>query len=342
MPARDADDQRAARQIESNIRAQAVRDGSTEELAWFMALPKRTRRSHVLLAPIYTDFCRLRDAARAEQDRLVALRAQPRNLSALRVAGTRPWNGIGRRKRRCRVFDAIGRAYTARQPASAAPIVPTPLVVTPPPARPPTPPGLRMAVYNDYDLLCQASRYHFHLFNTRSQACVSPVVAPVQRPLPPVPVMQLEPVLGDVPSRPPTPQGLCEALQSDSLLVALAGQWDAYGLNTPSSPSPTPTPPVIPPFSTVLGLGELTVFGQDVSPLYAYVVAVGQQALSPLHQFSMREAALEIAGVETDRPGLLGEFASFFFPSGLEASGDMLERFEVLLYFCRGWYELAA
>ncbi|KAF8600367.1 hypothetical protein BDV93DRAFT_510964 [Ceratobasidium sp. AG-I] len=223
--------------------------------------------------------------------------------------------------------ESAGASTTAL--VSLAPVAAVPLVPSTAPACPQTPPGLCVAVYNDFKLLCLASRYHYHPLNTRCLAGTSPAMIPLPPPLPSVPVMQLEPVLGDVPSRPPTPEGLREALQSNSLLAALSGHWDAYGLNSPSSPTPPPTPPVIPSFPTSLAPGELVVFGQDVSPLYAYVVAVGQQALSPSQEFSMREAALGIVSVEADRPGLLGEFAAFFFPSGLENFGDMMERFEL-------------
>ncbi|KAG8704648.1 hypothetical protein FRC09_003410 [Ceratobasidium sp. 395] len=74
---------------------------------------------------------------------------QMRDLSCLR-GDAKPWMGIGRRKKRCRAFHAIGQAYLLRRKLD-------PLTVAAPvftleqepevPSRPDTPPDLREAVW---------------------------------------------------------------------------------------------------------------------------------------------------------------------------------------------------
>ncbi|QRV96461.1 hypothetical protein RhiJN_24479 [Ceratobasidium sp. AG-Ba] len=137
MPASDPADQQAARAFESSLRQAVDRfERPPIELEWFLALPKRIRRSaqlievaqgesRVLLEHIRSDWTRARQTEKEGQERLERARAQPRDLSCLRAPDPTAWHGLGRRKKRCRTFDAIGRAYTNRQQRpDAAPTIP--------------------------------------------------------------------------------------------------------------------------------------------------------------------------------------------------------------------------
>ncbi|QRW06941.1 hypothetical protein RhiLY_05940 [Ceratobasidium sp. AG-Ba] len=175
MPAADPADQEAARTLESALRAAVQRrERSPVELRWFMALPKRIRRSRrlldaavaeslVLLEYVRADWDRAELAEQERQQRLTRAKAMPRDIECLRAPDPKAWNGLGRRKNRCRTFDAIGRAYTARQrtsptlpslPSSEQPPVVAclsvdasspslPLLAPDAPTRPPTPEGLQ-------------------------------------------------------------------------------------------------------------------------------------------------------------------------------------------------------
>jgi hypothetical protein len=129
MPAADPEDQQAARAIEASLR-EAVKqlERPPIELDWFMALPKRVRRSGKLLEAAQVEarvllehgrhtWAKERKAEVAREARLAELRAQPRDLGCLRSPGSPggAWQGIGRRKKRCRAFNAVGRAFNARK-----------------------------------------------------------------------------------------------------------------------------------------------------------------------------------------------------------------------------------
>ncbi|QRW13137.1 hypothetical protein RhiLY_12136 [Ceratobasidium sp. AG-Ba] len=142
MPAADPSDQHAARIIESSLRdAVHRRERPPVELEWFAALPKRVRRSgqlieaalveaKVLLDHIRADWIRVQRIEKECEERLVKARSQPRNIDCLRAPDPAAWNGLGRRKKRCRTFEAVGRAYQTRQqctvPVQTAP-APTPV-----------------------------------------------------------------------------------------------------------------------------------------------------------------------------------------------------------------------
>ncbi|KAG8723844.1 hypothetical protein FRC09_001546 [Ceratobasidium sp. 395] len=51
----------------------------------------------------------------ADDERLAHAKTKPRDLDCLRAPDPAAWNGLGRRKKRCRNFEAIGRAYQTRQ-----------------------------------------------------------------------------------------------------------------------------------------------------------------------------------------------------------------------------------
>ncbi|EUC54668.1 hypothetical protein RSOL_064780, partial [Rhizoctonia solani AG-3 Rhs1AP] len=182
MPAADPDDQQAARSIEQSLREAVERlERPLVELEWLIALPKRIRRSgrllktaqteaQVLLDHVRDNWVKIRKAEAAREARLAELRAKPRDLECLRSPDGAAWQGVGRRKRRCRKFDAIGRAFTARQAVTATPSVPQPspdkiydvhaFKPTQPrlPKRPDTPEGLREAGWEDPQLRKAANR----------------------------------------------------------------------------------------------------------------------------------------------------------------------------------------
>ncbi|KAF8602521.1 hypothetical protein BDV93DRAFT_509274 [Ceratobasidium sp. AG-I] len=136
MPACDPNDQAAAREFEQMLRYYVSSGRSPQsKLDWFLALPKRVQRSQALIGEMLGPYeeeqereqeaCKHRLAMALERAvRLQALRSQPRDLAALHVEGARPWTGLGRHKTQCRVFELMGRAYTARQRHSPLPTLP--------------------------------------------------------------------------------------------------------------------------------------------------------------------------------------------------------------------------
>ncbi|QRW09668.1 hypothetical protein RhiLY_08667 [Ceratobasidium sp. AG-Ba] len=199
MPAADPVDQRAAR-----------------ELDWFEALPKRVRRSRRLideaLGPIKAAETRAREAL-AEQRareleeslRLAAARARPRDLSCLKGDG-KTWNGLGRRKRRCRVFELIGRAYSTRQCVSNA-VTPTDnlrdtFLLHPSscyvPKRPPTPLGLRESIRNIPGLIYAAQGpANAADYGVPTPATPQLIIPEPLAPIIPPPVFPYDPQLGE-------------------------------------------------------------------------------------------------------------------------------------------------
>ncbi|QRV73613.1 hypothetical protein RhiJN_01627 [Ceratobasidium sp. AG-Ba] len=178
MLATDPADQQAARAIESSLRDAVNRlQRPPIELEWFMAQPKRVRRSAKLLEAAQADAKVLLDHVRAEWDqarqiersrkeRLEKARAQPRDIECLRAPDPAAWNGLGRCKKRCRAFDGVGRAYNTRQRVvarpQALPSCPVDLqAVESPgfdvPQAPSTPPGLRQSVRNIPGLMERAN-----------------------------------------------------------------------------------------------------------------------------------------------------------------------------------------
>ncbi|QRW07203.1 Retrotransposable element Tf2 protein [Ceratobasidium sp. AG-Ba] len=149
MPATDAVDQQAARAIESRLReAVCQHEQPPVELEWFMALPKRIRRSAqlieaaqteswVLLEHVRSEWNRIRCRQKEQEERLAKARTLPRDLECLRAPDPSAWSGLGRCKKRCRTFEAVGRAYQSRQHCTGpTETTPAPSLVTPPsPAR---------------------------------------------------------------------------------------------------------------------------------------------------------------------------------------------------------------
>ncbi|QRV91931.1 hypothetical protein RhiJN_19949 [Ceratobasidium sp. AG-Ba] len=210
MPAIDPADQQAARSIESALRdAVNRRERPPVELEWFSALPKRIRRSgqlletalseaHVLLDHLRAAWTKAQAVERDRMERLARAQAQPRDLECLRAPDPTAWHGLGRRKRRCRQFESIGRAYSSRKSlpsADSAKTSPSDLFLLHPsscyvPKRPPTPSGLRDAIRNVPGLIYKANGPA----RAEDYGCPTPCSPP-----PSVPVMPPTPI----PSCPP-------------------------------------------------------------------------------------------------------------------------------------------
>ncbi|QRV75352.1 hypothetical protein RhiJN_03367 [Ceratobasidium sp. AG-Ba] len=316
MPAADPADQEAARALESALRAAVQgRERSPVELRWLMALPKRIRRSGrlldaavaeslVLLEHIRAEWNRAQEGEREREKRLTRAKALPRDIECLRAPDPKAWNGLGRRKNRCRTFEAIGRAYTARQRTSPTlPSLPTsqqpPVVaclsvdVEPPsspllgmpdaPTRPPTPEGLREAAFSCVGLLASASGVNPYGHNT---PC----------PMPPPPPLVIR--------RPPSPTA--------------------------------------PPQPQLAYEGETVINGQAVDCRLAYLIALGRwESCKWARAPSLREAAEDVLNAETLQPGALSYLMGLFFPHGLDDWSSARPRLLYLRDLVAGWYAVA-
>ncbi|QRW07927.1 hypothetical protein RhiLY_06926 [Ceratobasidium sp. AG-Ba] len=315
MPAADPADQEAARTLESALRAAVQRrEWSPVELRWFMALPKRIRRSRrlldaavaeslVLLEYVRADWDRAELAEQERQQRLTRAKAMPRDIECLRAPDPKAWNGLRRRKNRCRTFDAIGRAYTARQRTS--PTLPS----LPSSEQPPV------------------------------VACLSVDASSPSLPL----------LAPDAPTRPPTPEGLREAAFSCVGLLASASGVNVYGQNTPR-PMPAPPPQVIrrppsptaPPQPQLAYEGETVINGQAVDCRLAYLIALGRwESCKWARTPSLREAAEDVLNAETLQPGALSYLINLFFPHGLDDWSLARPQLLYLRDLVAGWYAVA-
>ncbi|QRV96741.1 hypothetical protein RhiJN_24759 [Ceratobasidium sp. AG-Ba] len=306
MPAADLSDQQAARTIECSIRNAVDRlERPPVELQWFLALPKRVRRSaqlietaqaesRVLLEHVRAEWTRTQ---RAEQERLEPLakaRTQPRNLECLRAPDSAAWHGLGRRKTRCRKFKSIGRAYNARQFTPAAHTTensPSDVLLLHPsschvPKRPPTPLNLRHEVRNIPGLI----------YTANGPASAADYGLPT-------------------PSSPTPPRAA------------------------------TPPPPALPPpmFPLDPAPAEFSVNGHDIDPDFAYIIAHGRHSHAPLAGYSARIAAIDVHRVENRFPGALEYLAALFFPAGVSQYNQMVssDGLDPLLDFVYGWFDLA-
>ncbi|KAG8769591.1 hypothetical protein FRC12_004873 [Ceratobasidium sp. 428] len=296
MPANDPADQQAARAIESSLREAVNRlERPPVELEWYMALPKRIRRSAQLIEVAQTESRVLLEHVRSD--------GQPRDLECLRAPDPNAWCGLGRKKKRGRAFEAVGRAYNTRQqlvpPAPATNATPAAcpecsegsadaFLLHPSschvPKRPATPPGLRESMYNIPRLLGQANGT-----DGCDYGCPTP--------------------------REPTP---------------------------PPSPSPPVVVPP-PDFPRDPKPGEFRVRGREIDPDMAYIVAHGRHSHAPEAGYSAQEAALDVHTVEVNFPGALDYLARLLFPGGLGQWKDMANSFEMepLVDFVHGWYDLS-
>lgn len=328
MPAVDAKDQQAARAFESALKDAVKRfERPPVELEWFAALPKRIRRSGRLLKVAQSDARILLDHARdawvkerqreaAREARLVELRTQPRDLDCLRSpdnAGS-TWQGVGRRKRRMRKFEAVGRAFTARQataltPASSQPVPgdvydihalrSTQIRV---PKRPDTPEGLRGAVWTDPQLRKAASRLTRGGYTTPRRPPPAPAPAPAPPPPPPLPPV--------ITHHPPSPVPKAR----------------------PRAPTPEyPTSPYMEELLTIKGY---------VDPKLAWILARGRHARAPYTSGYLREAATCIYLADDNAPGLLDSIIGLLYPDGLEMPPLDCVALEGIVDFCAGWEDI--
>ncbi|KAG8713697.1 hypothetical protein FRC09_018437 [Ceratobasidium sp. 395] len=229
MPATDPADQSAAREIESSLRAAVQRcEQPPIKLACGKLLETAQAESRVLLEHIRADWAQTQQADCECEERLTRAKTLPRNLDCLCAPDPKAWNGLGRRKKRCQTFEAVGRAFVSRQRVPEPVQLPRPIQSLDP--------------------------VHSNPTACRRTSCA------VQTDADPVP------------TRPPTPDGLRDAVRKSSLLVATASGPATYGLTTPEdcAPSPVPTsstPPLqisAPAYPHYLWPGELTVFGKEV------------------------------------------------------------------------------
>ncbi|KAG8683432.1 hypothetical protein FRC09_016082 [Ceratobasidium sp. 395] len=315
MPANDPADQQAARIIESSLREAVERfERPPIELEWFLAMPKRIRRSaqliedaqaecRVLLEHVRSEWARTRRIEREREERLAHAKTTPRDLECLRAPDPAAWNGLGRKKKRGRAFEAIGRAYTTRRQLDPH----IPVADTAPAARP--------ASLDD-----------------------------------PADAFLLHPSSCHVPKRPPTPPGLREAMYNVPHLLGQANGTDDcdYGCPTPRKPTPPPSPPPrVPspefPRHATRQPGDFRVRELEIDPDLAYVVAQGRHARRAQPGYSAQRAAVDIYRAEKDFPGALDYLVKLLFPAGLGYYSDMARSsgMEPLVDFVHGWFDLA-
>ncbi|QRV96411.1 hypothetical protein RhiJN_24429 [Ceratobasidium sp. AG-Ba] len=303
MPAHDPADQQAARTIKSSLRDAVTRaERPPIELEWFMALPKRVRRSASLIQAAQSDSKVLLDhvqskwskARRVEQERAERLNQackQPRDIECLRAPDPAAWNGLGRRKKRCRTFETTGRAYNTRQKlvltTSDAHPTPDDVHLLHPsschvPKRPATPVDLRDSVRNIPGLIYTAN------------GPANPGDYGFPTPASPIQVVPEEPAIPD-----PIPE--------------------------PSFPyDPLP--------------GEFSVHGHEINPDLAYIVAYGRHWRAPEAGYSAVRAAEDIYWLEHRFPDALAYLERLLFPDGSSRYSTMVESFgmEPLLDFIYG------
>ncbi|KAG8682111.1 hypothetical protein FRC11_000238, partial [Ceratobasidium sp. 423] len=317
MPAADSEDQQAARALELALKDAVKRlERPPVELEWFLALPKRIRRSGRLLEAAQSDARVLLDHARetwtkdrqreaSREARLAELRSQPRNLDCLKAPDSSgsTWQGIGRRKRRSRKFEAIGRAFTVRQA-----MAPTTSVSPPPPGdvydihalkptqahlpkRLNTPDGLREAVWSDPQLRKAASRPTRAGYATprRPPPALAPPPLPAPVPLPPVII------------------------------------------HRPPSPMPPPEPPLL----TEL---EIHVGGQAMDSHLAYLMAMGAwESCKSAPPITLQQGGQRAVDMEYLQPGVLDCMVDLFYPEGLNNLSLARPKMSYIRDFVLGW-----
>ncbi|KAF8596060.1 hypothetical protein BDV93DRAFT_563714 [Ceratobasidium sp. AG-I] len=314
MPIDDLNDLHAARDLEQALQAAVQRkERPPIELEWLLALPERVRasaarvrgaqvHSRPLLEHVRSTWDAAQRVEREREDRLARAKAQPRDLECLRASDTGAWQGVGRRKQRCRRFTAIGRAFSLHDrlahplPAPGVPAGPAvvPVLVvereeslsppsTPEVSRPATPEGLREAAFTCLGLLASASGVNGYGHNT-------------PRPLP---------------RQPPRV------------------------IYRPPSPVPPPNPPL--PYEHEVALGNCTVNAQ-----LAYILAMGRWEECKWQQpHTLEEAAGWARDMELSQPGMIDWLSDTFFPQGYQDWSLARPRSIFLRDFVLGWWALA-
>lgn len=311
MPATDAADQADAREYEQMLRYYVYSGRAPQDkLDWFLALPKRVRRSRRLIGEALGPYDEAREREQEDQERrmaaeleetlrLAAIRACPRDLSCL-TRGEAAWGGVGRRKKRCRAFRIIGKAYIRQLPpavASLAPVFALDVPVSP----------------------------------SNDSSTSSPESTPPSSP------------------RPATPDGLREAAFSCVGLLASSAGVNGYGQNTPRPlPQPPtqvlrrPPSPIPPPEPRLEYEGETIIDGQPVDCRLASLMAMGcWEGCKWRSPPSLRRTAQSILDTDALQPGMIDCLISIFFPQGLDDWSLARPRLVYLKDFVLGWYALA-
>ncbi|KAG9126001.1 hypothetical protein FRC07_005273 [Ceratobasidium sp. 392] len=316
MPAADPDDQLAARTLEAELRgAVARRERPPIELDWLSALPKRIRRSarlleaaqaesRVLLDHVRANWNRARQAEKEREERLARAKALPRDLECLRAPDPTAWNGLGRRKRRCRAFDAIGHAFVTRQRVpDAAPAPPVPFS-TRPTSVPTAPDPLPARATSPVDLFATDAYVYT-----------------------PAPLWQaaadlVRKVRGKEPFASPT-------------FSELHSPNPSY-IPPPPTPPSRPLPIPYPPGPTV------SAFDRNVNSHLAWILTCGRRRWNPGSIYSLQEAANNVVAADSYAPGLLGRVCKLLFPGGVRAPHEAVDSFglEAVVDLCAGWFEV--
>ncbi|KAG8720867.1 hypothetical protein FRC09_008863 [Ceratobasidium sp. 395] len=316
MPTNDAADQQAARAFESTLRSAVQRqERLLLELQWYEALSQRVQLSGrlmefavahalVLLNHIRSAWVQTMNSKRERKARLTRAQALPRDLECLRAPDSNAWNGLGRKKKRGRAFEAIGRAYnTHRQlvePAAATGTAPT-------------------AHLDHSDAFADAFLLH-------PSSCYVPKCSAT----PP----GLRESMRNVPGLIYTANGPANA--------ADYGLPSPRSPSPPPSPPPRVPSPAFPPHGTRKP-DDFWVRGLDIDPDMAYVVAQGRHARCAQPGYSAQRAAVDVYKVEKDFPGALDYLAKLLFPAGLGCYSKMAYSagMEPLVDFVHGWFDLA-
>ncbi|KAG9121952.1 hypothetical protein FRC07_001863 [Ceratobasidium sp. 392] len=291
MPATDPHDQLAARTLETELcEAVARRERPQVKLNWFSVLPKRIQRS-----------ARLIEAAQAEAKVLL------NHVSP--DAAT--WNGLGRRKRRCRAFDAIGHAFATRRHVSdAVPAPPIPFSTRP------------TSTSTALDPLLLGAAFPVDLFTANTYVYT------------PAPLWQaaadlVRKVRGKEPfalpslseTRSPNPSYIPPPVTPHPLLP---------------QPPPRLLPTPLPPHPTI------PAYDRNINSHLAWIIARGQRRWCLGSTLSLQEAANSVVVADAYAPSLLGGVCKLLFPGGVRSSDQAVDSFglEVVLDLCAGWYEV--
>ncbi|KAG9101411.1 hypothetical protein FS749_007218 [Ceratobasidium sp. UAMH 11750] len=184
-------------------------------------------------------------------------------------------------------------------------------------------------------------RYRFASRRSHQPTCESHEEAEVFDP-PPKPEPEPEPEPIDDPStppRPPTPEGLRDALHEKISLAYHAlgrseSQYDSP--RVPTTPSEVPEYPPFPLYPSE----PLVVNGKRRPNLLPFIVAAGRHYVSPWQNYSLAEASDAIEDLSADVPGVFTQLIRILFPTGFEdmrAAMLISIHASVILDFMRGW-----
>ncbi|KAG9119128.1 hypothetical protein FRC07_006009, partial [Ceratobasidium sp. 392] len=257
----------------------------------------------VLLDHVRAAWDRLQRVEREREERLEQARTLPRDLECLWAPDPTAWNGLGRRKRHCRAFDAIGHAFVVRQRVlDATPAPPVPFS-TRPTLVPTAPDPLPARATSPVDLF------------------VTDAYVYTPAPLWQAAANLVRKVRGKEPFASPS-------------LSELHSPNPSY-VPPPPTPPPRPLPIPYPPSPTV------SAFDRNVNLHLAWIIARGRHRWCPSSSLSLQEAANSIVAVDEYAPGLLGRVCGLLFPGGVRSHDQAVDAFglEAVLDLCAGWYQ---